>query len=368
MARVQPHLGIVVDYVKNSEPPFLEKGFYKYLTLLAEKKGMKVTVFSPENILWEENMVLGYRWTGERWKKNKYPLPALIYDRIFYTSAAQLRRLQPLLKRLQKEKQSVLLAKGLPGKWKVYHMLKEHAKLRPYLPETIYVDAQTNWKDKLREHRAIFLKPVSGSHGKGVIKVSLDKASIQARGRTFHNQLFSKTFASFRACERWLRKYIKGHPYVLQPFLTLCTADQTPFDLRLLLQKDEKGRWQETGRVIRQGKKGGLTSNLHGGGTAVEAGPFLQKHFPPAKVDRIEEDIRFIAQTVPSQLEKQHGTLLELGLDLGIDHNQQVWILEVNSKPGRQSFQLTGNRQVFHLSLSAPIRYAQYVSRMSEGV
>ena len=39
-----------------------------------------------------------------------------------------------------KEKRVIFLGRGLPGKWKVYEMCREHPNLLPFLPETITLD------------------------------------------------------------------------------------------------------------------------------------------------------------------------------------------------------------------------------------
>lgn len=363
MSLIYPHLGILVSYNYHLDPPFSEKAFFKILSLYGQKEGITVTVFSLEGVHWYKDRITGYRYSPQKdhWIKGSYPIPSIIYDRIFYFSKGQLQRFHSYIYRLIKEKNVVFLGRGLPGKWKVYEMCKDNEHLVPFLPETIKLDSTSVWKKKLDAYPSLFFKPVSGTHGKRVFKMTKRKEGIYIEGRSATNQLFSKYFFSLEACEAWLRKITHRHSYIFQPYLLLNTKSHIPFDVRILVQKSDHGQWEETGRVVRMGKKKGLTSNLHGGGTAVEANLFLQQHYSKKQLDELYPQLQTITSHLPTQLEKKHGPLLELGIDVGIDDKGKAWILEANSKPGRRSFRITENKKVMRNSLLAPIRYAKYV-------
>lgn len=363
------HLGILVEYSRASHPPFLESGFFKYLSQLGERAGIVVTVFSPESIDWLRRKVAGYRYdVRERcWKRGVYPLPLLLYDRIFYTGSQHISRVKPIIDRL--ERRGVrFLGRGLPGKWKVYTMLKDEEPIQPFLPDTSIYQPGLGWRLKLKQYGHLFLKPSSSSHGRGVISLRLEKDGIKAKGRTWKNSLFQRRFTSTSSCQWWLSQTIGQRQYIIQPFLNLMTEDQIPFDLRILLQKDEQGRWAETGRVIRIGQKGKLTSNLHGGGTAVEALPFLVRYYQVDQIAAINRQLTQLLSHLPYCLEKRHGPLFELGIDVGIEPTGKVWLLEVNSKPGRRSFQISRNYHALAKALSAPVKYASFVLESLKGV
>jgi glutathione synthase/RimK-type ligase-like ATP-grasp enzyme len=367
--RIDPHLGILVSYNSYSIPPFSEKSFFKILSIQGKKLGIDVTVFSPFTILWHKNMVLGYRYKMNRktWIKGLYPIPPLLYDRIFFSSKEQVQRFYDVIQRLEEDYQSKLLGRGLPGKWKVYNMYKDVKGLGPFIPETIQFNTDEKWNKKILNYGSLFFKPVSGSHGRGVVKISYLKDRLDVKGRTSFNQLFSKTFHSFRSCDSWLKRFIGERNYIYQPYLELSTPTDIPFDLRVLVQKNGKGAWEETGRAIRIGRIGGLTSNLHGGGSATDADKFLRQAYSKEQVEEINKQIMTINSELPEVLEEKYGPLIELGIDVGIDRQGRVWIIEANSKPGRRSFQLT-NHGVHKNALLAPIRYTNYIVRTMEGV
>ncbi|WP_025027249.1 YheC/YheD family endospore coat-associated protein [Caldalkalibacillus mannanilyticus] len=358
------HLGILVRFNSKLNPPFSDQLFFKVISVYCQKKGMVVTVFSPPSILWKERKVLGYQYNtqSKEWEKGAYPIPSVLYDRIAYRNMSQVKEYHAKIKKLQLEENPIILARGLPGKWKVYNMLKNHPIISAFLPETVEYTAYSSWQSKMKEYQSLIFKPASGSNGKGVVKISYFKAKFYVKGRSPTNQPFSKMFDSYEKCQRWLNTFIGRRRYVIQPYLSLSTLlTDEPFDIRILIQKNEHGEWEETGRAVRLGQKNGITSNLDGGGTAVEVSSFLEEHFTEEQVESINKQIETIVAHIPTAIEEKHGALIELGLDIGVDQEGQVWILEANSKPGRKSFYVSKNKEAYIKSLLAPAKYAEHV-------
>lgn len=113
--------------------------------------------------------------------------------------------------------------------------------------------------------------------------------------------------------------------------------------------------------AVRRGKLGSLTSNLHGGGRAEAVQPFLESEFGSRTMKRLIGTIETLSYQIPALLEEHHGRLAELGIDFGIDQCGNVWVLEVNSKPGRSVFQQMHDEQASLQSVRNPIMYARYL-------
>lgn len=363
------HLGIMVRFMTRLSPPFIEQYLFRAISMYGRKNNIDVTVFSPVTVDWKNNMVQGYRLNPKTngWIKGVYPIPKVLYDRIAYSNRSQVKQYRPFIDRLVAKYDCILLGRGLPGKWVVHNMIKDIEEIKPHIPETICLEPGVNWMKKLQQHKALIFKPASGSHGKGVFKLSHQAGGFSVKGRNARNTLFHKQFNSYQSLNQWIKSFIGARVYVIQPYLELSTAVDQPFDIRILFQKTKDGVWAETGRAVRLGKKSSLTSNLDGGGTALNADLFLKKHFSKEQVKKINEDIANILNHLPTHLEKKHGALIELGIDIGIDRSGHVWILEVNSKPGRKSFKIAQNDRVFFKSLVAPIQYADYMVSQAGG-
>jgi hypothetical protein len=352
----------MIHYRSSLNPPFIEATYLRSLSICAADMDIRVILFSPLQVKWEQGMVEGYQYDGtsEQWKSGLYPLPQLLYDRIDYDHASQLPLYRRAIRRLLATFGLTLLGKGLPSKWRVYQLLKQDPQLSPFLPET----HPCNLKDikvRLLQGEALCLKPASGSNGKGVMKLFKKDAQFMVKGRSLRNRSFTKQDTQLDSYLRWLKQVIANRRYIMQPYLSLSTPEGLPFDLRLLVQKKDDGQWHYTGSVIRCGRKRGITSNIRGGGKAMKAISFLKKHYNDEQLKHIKSQVIFIYKTLPTFLESQHGSLLELGIDMGIDSEGKVWILEVNSKPGRSAFYLARETHMYNRSLISPLQYARYM-------
>ena len=233
------------------------------------------------------------------------------------------------------------------------------------LPETQLYSGRRKLDTMLAERDdGIFLKPKAGSHGKrtlhAVLQNRMTGGGIRIRGRDRANKPFQYVFGVKNEGLDWIHNFIGSRRYIIQPYLDLTSRKGQPFDVRVLMQKNGHGTWTLTGMAVRLGTPGALTSNLHGGGTAVPPLPFLLKEYGPDGKE-IMEELAAASAFLPPLLEAACGRLGELGLDFGIDSSGRIHLLEANSKPGRTVFRLTGDRRAAKLAAENPLSYARHL-------
>lgn len=354
-------LGIIVCTTRQY-PPFFERHYYEQLTRIGTSLGITVVVFSPKSVSWPRRQVQGYVYNPvlNKWLVSKAALPTVIYDRCFYLNSHHYQSYQPFIQKLRQDSQTKLLGVPLKGKWQLAELVAQ-SPLSRYLPHT---ERYTNMQDALsfiQKYRALVAKPIGGSHGRGIVAIfhKTNNRPCYVVGRTKGNASLSQTFPTTKQALDWLDRFIGTNRYILQPYLHLRTPNNTPFDIRVLMQKDERQVWQMTGMAVRTGNPHSLTSNLHGGGKAEKIVPFLKQLFYDKQTaHRIEKEIVALCQNIPLLIEKKHGRLCELGVDIGIDTRERVWLLEVNSKPGRQVFRHSGEKQLYLTAVKRPLMYA----------
>lgn len=360
MMKYKAILGIMVCSV--NKQLFHEKGFYKYLQLLGKKKNILVYVFYPDSINLEQGIVNGFHFNfaTQKWESKLYPLPNFIYDRCFYVSVNKYLKYKPYIEKIKQKKSISFLGYGLKGKWEVYNILSKNSLYAKYLPKT----------EKYRNHNQllswlksfpIILKPIGGSHGAGVIKISQNNNSFIIIGRNYHNQKISFILLDQQKLINWINKFIGSRRFIIQQYLNLYTSDKRPYDVRVLIQKNKHGAWDITGKSVRLGDIDNITSNLHGGGKVEELDSFLKKEFDEKNAITIINDIDKLVLAIPPFLETSHGNLFELGIDIGIDRQGKVWIIEINSKPGRKVFRLLNDKEKTLKAISRPISYTEYL-------
>lgn len=355
-------LGIMVF---ENKPPFQEKNFYKQLHHHATPFDLKIIVFSANAIDWNTGKVNGYFYNTacDVWQFGKFPLPDIIYDRCFYKHPL---RIQPNvtanIKKLREMKPSRMLANPIAGKWSMHRIFYRHKILKHHLPVTVpYVHAGTI-KKWLNIYDKAILKPVNGSRGCGIILIEkTNTGGYNAKGRDVVNRMIRHHFDSFSHVILWIKNFIQHRSYLIQQYLDLSDQHQRTYDIRVLVQKNEKGLWQFTGTAVRVGTLHSLTSNLHGGGTAMETITFLKTIFQTKLSTKLYNTICFLSSIIPPYLETYFGRLAELGIDFGVDRNGRVWIMEVNSKPGRTIFERIGNQTAQKKAVLHPLHYARYL-------
>ncbi|NQX59598.1 YheC/YheD family protein [Paenibacillus qinlingensis] len=358
----RPLLGIMVTEL-NRDLPFASSSFYQNLTTHGASQGIDVFVFSPNRIDWMQEMVRGYMYDRVQlaWITKLFPLPSLIYDRCFFSNKHSYLTYQYHVRKLREIPTIRFLGYGLGGKWEVGLILQKDPALLPYLPETNRLRSGHQLESWLQNHSDAFLKPQGGSQGKGAIHIHKEGSLYQLQGRDGRNHPISGEFQEWSACWQWLKQGIGSRPYLLQQYLQLYSMNGMSYDIRSLVQKNGRGNWEHTGMAVRVGKPGSITSNLHGGGTAEDVNAYLTREFGEMKSDQLIDTIAKLSKRIPTVLESYHGRLAELGIDFGIDSSGRVWILEVNSKPGRTIFTRLHNERARSKSIANPIHYAGFL-------
>ncbi|MED1948167.1 MULTISPECIES: YheC/YheD family protein [Brevibacillus] len=343
---------------------FVDKGYYKKLTLYGRKHGIRVFVFSPRQVNFSTRMVKGFEYRNGSWHAKDFPIPAFIYDRCFV--GPSYRHYKPFVEKLQNDRNITFLGHGLSGKWQVHQMLAKSPLLAPLLPPT-EIFSYPVLHATLEKYGAAIIKPMAGTHGIGVVRIKEMRTGYEASGRNRDNKPFTRRIRDTAELKRFVSVFTAGRKFLVQPYLELHTPDGTPFDVRVLVQKNGLGKWGITGKAVRLGDKRSITSNLHGGGKATLLASFLPLHFTSAKATRIEQTINRVAEELPRFLEESHGRLVELGIDIGIDTAGNVWIIEVNSRPGRTVFRMIDDPTAQLHSITQPVRYAHYLMKERVG-
>ncbi|MEK3881755.1 YheC/YheD family protein [Paenibacillus sp. PL2-23] len=334
------------------------------LSLASVAAGVETYVFSAADYKPGASSILGLQYVGGEWVRRLVPLPDIVYDRSFYRSAEARRAAAHALAKLKEQRRFQLLNSKLPGKLSVHHALAGDAALAPYLPRTVLYSERG-----LREllHAAggdgLVLKPAAGMQGRGIVRIMLGACDDKpvANGRTRSNRPFQQTFAGTAELTHWLRRFMGRSAYLVQPCLRLRDGFHRPFDIRVLMQKDGSGEWKLTGMAARRGGEESLTSNLHGGGEALPAHTLLTENFGKLEAERLRKEIHTISGHTAKRLETSFGRFGELAFDCGIEPSGKLWLLEANSKPGRDAFRQIGDETAQRLSIQRPLRYARYI-------
>lgn len=160
-----PILGIL------AERPFERQGtYFQHISEIAQEKQMLVYVFAPEDIHWDKQLINGTTLDGQR----LLPFPSVIYDRYFRRRKNNRPELEETRAKLEFLYQIPFINSprlfALTGnKWTSYELLKE--ELEEYLPVSCLYREPQDIKEMLNQYGEIFIKPLDGSLGKGIIRL-----------------------------------------------------------------------------------------------------------------------------------------------------------------------------------------------------
>ncbi|MFS0634650.1 YheC/YheD family protein [Mesobacillus foraminis] len=342
--------------------PAVENVYFTEIAKRSLQYGLVCYRFIPTNMNPFTHKISGEKFDHQRqeWADSEFPLPPILYDRCFYGDSPVSKASSAIMKWLKSREDLCFLGCGLPNKWELYEKLSD-SPLAPYILRTFQANGPKEVLSYLKKQKNILLKPVSGSGGRGIVRIIKEKEKISVSME--QQQLVKSSFSSEDRAFQWIEKLL-SRDYLMQPFLPLSDHKDRPFDVRVFLQKDSEGAWAERGRGIRAGKPQGILSNLSAGAQTEDYQHWL-KTLPPKDRQMVNEEIDDITKKLPHLLEEMFPPLFELGIDIGIAKDRSIWILDVNSKPGHKVV-LETNPDAKEILYAAPLEYAGLLSTKRE--
>lgn len=314
-------------------------GIIRWCVRQARRKGMLAYAFAPEDINWQERAVRGWVWTtGNVLRRVKCPLPDVVYDRVSSRTAEN----APSFVRAKER----LLAcpvkyynRSFFNKWDVHRILEKHASTKGHLPQTEELSSVNVLEKCLKRYGVVYVKPAHGSHGAGIFRV--------ARAGTGYNYRFTRlNLPDKRGRTKgvapvlaFASRLMQNGQYVVQRGLRLARIGGATFDVRVLLQKTIRNKWVIQSMVARVAEPGNVVSNVADGGHILHPRRAIALAFGGRVNSRvIMQRLKRIAKATAEVIESELGfELAEMGVDLGIDAAARIWVIEANSRPGRET-------------------------------
>lgn len=354
-------LGVLAMYLSGQR--LEERSFFRKLSVYGKELGVQPVVFTPDDYDASKKMVYAqyYDPGSKTWRRVWIPFPSIVYDRCRYHGVENYRKLTAFRGRHKLN----YLSKPLANKWTMHQVLSESDKIAPYLPQTVKYSGFKEIRRMLRTHRLVYLKPKNGTGGRGIARIErVGDGEYMLQGRDQQRRIVTPRRISESGLAQALAAWHLSERYLVQQGIPLTLKDGRVHDFRMLVQKNSSGEWAVTGCAGRIGPKRSVTSNLHGGGSAVPMKKLLQARFSDsAKVERIERDAYRLGLNIVEHLEKKFGDFCEAGIDLCVDPSGHVWMLEVNPKPSREVFHRIGEKATYRKAITRPLEYALWLSR-----
>ncbi len=319
---------------------------YTY-SVVAKAEGIEFFYFTPGKVDIKNQKILGKYYDNGVWLDKEYRFPDAIYNSSYPLTAKAERIVDYLADRIPFTSHSV------GDKLSVYSRIEKGKDFQQYLIPTVKLTDFKSLMDMINLYNSIIMKPVSGHQGGGILFLEKqdnhDFKVSELGNAVIYNERELLDIISLR---------IKDQEYLVQKYICSRLKSGHVYDFRLHVQKNGEGEWVVTTIYPRIGALDSITSNLSSGGYTAFLDHFLEKEFHNEWFN-MKRLLEHFSLSFSNHFESLYDgiTFDELGIDVGIDENQKLWLFEVNWRPGAP---IIFNREL-DVALNT-IHYANYLA------
>ncbi|WP_219836000.1 YheC/YheD family protein [Paenibacillus sp. R14(2021)] len=363
-----PLIGILTDGSSKTDSPFGSRsGYIRQLIRMGERKAY-MFAFTPRDVNWTKETINGYFINSAgSWYRKVVPLPDVVYNRLPSRYAETTSSIIGMRERF--------IRKGVPffnwsffNKSDVYKLLDQDIEALEHLPESVNNPRPEKIKEMLEKHQFIYYKPTAGSLGIGIYRLTYHpKRGYFARYRRGNTNVLLR-FTNFNSLMRMLEtRHGNGlGRYVSQQGVRLIEIDGCPIDFRFHMHKNGSNQWVPVGIGAKKAGRGSVTTHIKNGGSLLTPEQALSRTFGD-KADEMLAKAKAVSIKLSQAIERNFPhTLGELGLDIGIDKDGEVWMFEANAKPGRSIFSHPSLRAQGRDSMTHILEHCLYLSKFKE--
>ena len=319
---VGPTIGLTVS-------PKVWRGIDKSMAIkrraqIALEEGVLLYCFLMNKVDWNNNQVLAYSLQPKTrcWIKQCIPVPQVFYDRGTYPRSCNIYSFDQ--KDAVKELLWINNVRTL-GKWETYCALSSAKHTVNSVPETAMFSPQ-KLDEFLSKYEYTFVKGNYGRNANEVFRV--EKAGKGYRCKTGGVTVSTWDFSDFEELCCFFASKLDNR-IIVQQGLDLSKIKHSPFDLRVLVQKNSNGHWVVSGVNQRIAARRAIVTNYSAGARDIFIPPGGNLDITDLSWNRLEAFAFEIIQV----LELYFGQLGEIGLDICLDSNSKLWLIEANSRP-----------------------------------
>ena len=113
----------------------------------------------------------------------------------------------------------------------------------------------------LNDYSTVYFKPTNGSGGFNIVRV-------QRKTKGYHIQYNggNATYETLDALYARLNRFSSKRKYIIQKGINLAKTNGRPFDIRVMVQKTNGGKWISTALFAKVGKPKKVATNYNQGG------------------------------------------------------------------------------------------------------
>lgn len=218
------------------------------------------------------------------------------------------------------------MSKG--DKYRKMSILSGSSFVRQHIPVTKSFN-RASLLAMLNKYKSVYVKPRNGSFGRGVMK-----AYVSSNSYISHVGTTVKRHSSFDQLYYYLLAKTSGAGYIVQRAINSLKYNGRIVDFRVVVQLNSRGQAEVTGIAGRISQGNRVVSNGGGGGAVGDLGSFFQGR----QYIIVRTKLETLALSVMRQVRSAYPRQTEIGVDIAVDKNLNVWIIEHNYTPDHRMF------------------------------
>jgi hypothetical protein len=198
----------------------------------------------------------------------------------------------------------------------------------------------------LDRYGMVYVKPSLGTGGHGVMRAEI----VEREGHTSYRYKLDKRryqYADYEEFYRSMSRKFGNRTYLVQKGIRMLRYKRRPFDIRVMVQKNERGTWEHTGTIGRLAHPERVVTNYHSGGTPLPLDRLLKPHCSAGERATVLRELSGLGVTIAKRLQLAFPRVKEIGVDFGLDRSRTPWIFEVNTRPDPYIFLKLGRPSTY---------------------
>lgn len=299
---------------------------FRRISHCASRKGIVCRVIALDPL----GQTRMYRILGDKFLEVDEAIPHVLYNRI---PTRRWERLPDVKNALRSWHQSdhIVTNPRFLRKDEVVSLWSADPALTRFVPEARPLRLATDVMDFLRDRPRVYVKPIDGKAGKGMVSLRREGARYrvmeQRVGAVRDDGLRGAAWLERQAEGQWVRRGT-----FLQEEADTALWTGRKFDLRILLHRGRGERFRVTGVGARVGPRGGIVTHVPNGGTIASAAAVLKAVYGEA-ASRVYDGAMLASLSAAEAVGRLPGVWSELSIDLGLTPDGMPTLFEANAKP-----------------------------------
>lgn len=308
-----------MGYLRNYKQP---QQLADLIASVAQSKGVDILYFNPKDVNLNSSRIKGLLYKDGKWKLVKSKIPKII------DVNSNCLKHKKVIRHLRKHAHLTENGQNRLSKFSLQEQLNADPDYRKNTIPTSNCFSFSEIEEFLNEYEDIVLRPVRSKHADGVYKIT--KINLEKYILDYYNTSIEVTYEELIS---FCNNEILIKDYIVQKYIASKTPDGNSFDWRIHFEKTGYGNWRIISNQIRLGLNQKITTNWKQGGGIVDTDRFMKLKYGDEAEIKLEQ-VKEYGLQVAAKIESLRKTkIATLSIDLGIDHNDDIFIFEVNDAP-----------------------------------